>query len=93
MSALTIIGLCLAGSAAIFGVFEFFVGSGRAKHHDLTRPHDYLCQLTREPRNDLSAKAYGRRLAARGEAPVRPARIRPEPEQLAGWEDDGGATV
>lgn len=72
MSALTIIGLCLAGCAAIFGAFEVFVGSGRAKFVDLTRPSDYLCQVTRKPRNDLAAEAYLARCEARNVPRIRP---------------------
>src|SRR5690606_32713139 len=90
VSGFVVAGLCIAGCAVIFGGFELFVGSGRAKLHDLTRPADYLCQVTRKPRNDLAAEAYQRRLAASGHAPVRRARVRPEPEQVMAWEDDGG---
>ena len=100
MSGFVVAGLCLAGCAAIFGAFEFFVGSGRAKLHDLSRPgfdvdgewHPTVCPLTKKRRNDLSVQHYLQVSEQRGHR-VRRARVRPEPEQLMGWEDDGGATA
>lgn len=97
MDSLVIAGLCIAGCAVIFGGFEFFVGSGRAKLHDLTRSgysvdgqwHPTVCPTTRTRRNDLSLAHY---LAAaeQGGHRVRPVPVRPEPAQVMAWEDDGG---
>lgn len=72
MSGFVVAGLCIAGCAVIFGGFELFVGSGRAKLHDLTRPADYLCQVTRKPRNDLAAEDYLARCEARNVPRIRP---------------------
>lgn len=90
MTDLVTTGLCLAGSACIVRALAWWIGSGRARLHDLTRPADYLCQVERQHRNELAVEAYQRRLAASGHAPVRRARVVPEPAQLHGWEDDGG---
>lgn len=98
MSGFIVAGLCLAGCAVIFGGFELFVGSGRAKLHDLTRSgfavdgewHPAVDPETRARRNDLSVRHYLRVSEQRGYR-VRPARVVPDPVQLHGWEDDGGA--
>lgn len=90
MNGLLIAGLCLALSALLVRTLDWFIGGGRAKFTDLTRSSDYLCQRERTPNNDLARDAYARRRDALGHGAVRPARVRPEPAQLHGWEDDGG---
>lgn len=72
MSGFVVAGLCIAGCAVIFGGFELFVGSGRAKLHDLTRPADYLDQATREHNNDRAFENYLARCEARNVPRIRP---------------------
>lgn len=97
MTDLLTTGLCLAGSACIVRALAWWIGSGRAQLHDLSRPgfdvdgewHPAVCPLTRERRNDLSVQHY-LAVSERGGHRVRAARVVPEPAQLHGWEDDGG---
>lgn len=96
MASVVIAGLCLAASACLVGLLDRWCR--RATLHDLTRAgfavdgewHPAVCPKTRARRNDLSIAHY---LAAaeKGGHRVRPVPVRPEPQQIAGWEDDGGA--
>lgn len=62
-------GLCLLASALL--VRWMWVWHPPVTTTDLTRPHEYLCQVTREPNNQLSLLAYEARMEARGLAPIR----------------------
>lgn len=98
MASLVIAGLCLAASACLVGLLDRWCR--RAPLHDLTRSgfsvdgqwHPTVCPTTRTRRNDLSLAHYLATAEQRGHR-VRAVPVRPEPEQLMGWEDDGGATA
>lgn len=87
-----ILGGCLAGMALIYAGFEKFAGTTRAKFTDLTRPAEFVHQVERTVDNALAVSLFRTRWEAGGHN-VRALPVRPDPAQLHGWEDDGGATA
>lgn len=83
---------CLALSALLVWLLDKWLGGGPAKFHDLTRPPEFVHQVERTVNNELAVSAFRTRYEAGGHN-ARPVPVRPEPVQLHGWEDDGGATV
>jgi hypothetical protein len=81
--------LALLGSALVIRFLAWMCKP--VQFHDLTRPGSYLDQVTRERDNSLALAGYAARMEARGLAPVRRVVCRPDPAQIADWENDGGA--
>ena len=82
----------LLASAALVWLLDKWLGGGPAKFHDLTRPAEFVHQVERTPNNALSVDLFRTKWEASGHN-VRALPVRPEPAQLHGWEDDGGATA
>lgn len=97
MSSFTIAGICLLVSIGLIWVLDKWIGGGPAKFHDLTRPPEFVDQAERQPtaprpvNNELAVSLFRTRWEAGGHN-VRPLPVRPEPQQIASWEDDGGTT-
>lgn len=65
--------LCLLASALLVRLMWVWHPPG-VTTTDLTRPHEYLNQVTREPNNARAMLAYEARMEARGLAPIREVR-------------------
>ncbi|HLT04804.1 MAG TPA: hypothetical protein VK019_07550 [Pseudomonas sp.] len=60
------------GIALIVAGLERWIGSGRAKFHDLTRPGAFIDQATREHNNTLAIETYFARCEALNVPRIRP---------------------